>query len=131
MIVESFVTGRDYRCLVIDGKIAPVSLPTTWSGTPGVLRPPYDHYRVVAGESYEPGFPLEWGDAAGAFRAAHRRAGGAAAVLHLGMPEVVRDAGASSTRPSPALGQAVADAGLATAVVGYAGLQERPGASPP
>jgi hypothetical protein len=86
-------------------------------------------HRRVAGESYEPGFPLEWGDAAGAFERRTREPANGA-VLHLGMPEVVRDADRKLYGAEPgALGQAVTDAGLATAVVGYAGLPERPGTS--
>ena len=86
--------------------------------------------REVAGESYEPDFPLEWGDAGAAFERRTGEPPGDAAVLHLGMPEVVRDADRKLYGAEPgSLGRAVTGAGLATAVVGYAGLPETPAAA--
>ncbi len=84
----------------------------------------------MAGESYEPDFPLEWGDAGAAFERRTGEPPGDAAVLHLGMPEVVRDADRKLYGAEPgSLGRAVTGADLATAVVGYAGLPETPAAA--
>jgi hypothetical protein len=82
----------------------------------------------VAGMAYEPSFSLEWGNAGEVFQ---RRSGEGlegASVVHLGMTEVTRRAERMLYGSEPgALGEAVRDAGLRTAVVANADVPDQDG----
>ncbi|HKH03914.1 MAG TPA: hypothetical protein VKA65_02030 [Acidimicrobiales bacterium] len=79
----------------------------------------------VAGMAYEPSFSMEWGTAGEVFE---RRSGDdlqGASVVHLGMAQITSRADAMLYGAEPgALGEAVRDAGLRTAVVANADLPD-------